>query len=112
MPAANDMNAGRVKRICISGNRANIKIMLKVFNRNMKIIALNYGGGPVGIDTLAAALSEPRDALEDIVEPYLLQLGLLQRTPRGRCLTPQAFKHLGLKAPAATVAPVAAARRW
>jgi Holliday junction DNA helicase RuvB len=67
--------------------------------RYLRIIAENYNGGPVGIETIAAALSEPRDALEDIVEPYLLQLGFLQRTPRGRLLSAQAFRHLGLKAP-------------
>lgn len=70
--------------------------------RYLNAIALNYGGGPVGIDTIAAALSEPRDALEDIVEPYLLQKGFLQRTPRGRVLTAHAFRHLGLAAPAAS----------
>jgi Holliday junction DNA helicase RuvB len=53
----------------------------------------------VGIDTIAASLSEARDALEDIVEPYLLQLGFLNRTPRGRLLTPHAFRHLGLAVP-------------
>lgn len=68
--------------------------------RYLQVIALNYGGGPVGIDTVAAALSEPRDALEEIVEPFLLQQGFLQRTPRGRLLTPTAFRHLGLEAPA------------
>jgi Holliday junction DNA helicase RuvB len=73
--------------------------------RYLRAIAENYNGGPVGIETLAAALSEPRDALEDIVEPYLLQLGFLQRTPRGRCLTAQVFKHLGLKAPHNTKQP-------
>jgi holliday junction DNA helicase RuvB len=62
-------------------------------------IAESYGGGPVGVDTMAAALSEPRDAIEDIIEPFLIQKGLLQRTPRGRLLTPQAFKHLGLAEP-------------
>lgn len=67
--------------------------------RYLKIIAENYGGGPVGVETLAAALSEPRDALEDIVEPYLIQQGFLQRTPRGRMLTQIAFRHLGLAAP-------------
>ena len=67
--------------------------------RYLSCIALNYGGGPVGIDTIAAALSEPRDALEDIVEPYLLQQGFIQRTPRGRMLTAHAFKHLGMAAP-------------
>lgn len=59
-------------------------------------IAKNYAGGPVGVETMAAAISEPRDAIEDIVEPYLIQCGYLQRTPRGRLLTPQAFRHLGL----------------
>jgi len=67
--------------------------------RYLSTIALNYGGGPVGVDTIAAALSEPRDALEDIIEPYLIQKGLLQRTPRGRLLTGAAFKHLGLAEP-------------
>ncbi len=62
-------------------------------------IASNFGGGPVGIDTIAASLSESRDAIEDIVEPYLLQIGFLNRTSRGRILTPHAFKHLGLAIP-------------
>ncbi len=68
--------------------------------RYLDMVAINFGGGPVGIDTIAAALSEPRDAIEDIIEPYLLQQGFLQRTPRGRVLTPHAFRHLGLEAPA------------
>lgn len=67
--------------------------------RYLKIVAENYAGGPVGIDTIAAALSEPRDALEEIVEPFLLQQGFLQRTPRGRLLTPRTFEHLGLPIP-------------
>jgi Holliday junction DNA helicase RuvB len=70
--------------------------------RYLTLIAGNYGGGPVGIETIAAALSEPRDAIEDIVEPYLLQEGYIQRTPRGRLLTPRAFSHLGLEAPRPT----------
>ena len=69
--------------------------------RYLEMVAVNFGGGPVGIETIAAALSEPRDAIEDIIEPYLLQQGFLQRTPRGRLLTPHAFKHLGLTEPAA-----------
>jgi holliday junction DNA helicase RuvB len=68
-------------------------------HRYLKCIALNFGGGPVGIDTIAASLSEGRDAIEDVVEPYLLQLGFLNRTPRGRLLTHHAFKHLGLAVP-------------
>src|SRR5262247_2919596 len=68
--------------------------------RYLTTIALNYGGGPVGVETMAAALSEPRDAIEDIIEPYLIQCGYLQRTPRGRLLTSHAFRHLGLDEPA------------
>ncbi len=67
--------------------------------RYLSTIALNYGGGPVGVDTIAAALSEPRDAIEDIIEPFLIQKGFIQRTPRGRLLTGHAFKHLGLAEP-------------
>ncbi|MBM3550919.1 MAG: Holliday junction branch migration DNA helicase RuvB [Alphaproteobacteria bacterium] len=68
--------------------------------RYLTLVAVNFGGGPVGIETIAAALSEPRDAIEDIIEPFLLQQGFLQRTPRGRLLTPHAFRHLGLAEPA------------
>jgi Holliday junction DNA helicase RuvB len=68
-------------------------------HRYLTCIAVNFGGGPVGIDTIAASLSESRDAIEDIVEPYLLQIGFLNRTPRGRLLTPHAFNHLGLGVP-------------
>ncbi|MGQ4273474.1 Holliday junction branch migration DNA helicase RuvB [Terrihabitans sp. B22-R8] len=67
--------------------------------RYLSTIALHYGGGPVGVDTVAAALSEPRDAIEEIIEPYLIQQGFLQRTPRGRVLTAHAFRHLGLAVP-------------
>jgi len=62
-------------------------------------IVHDFGGGPVGVETLSAALSEPRDAIEDIIEPYLIQQGFLQRTPRGRLLTKAAFDHLGLTFP-------------
>ena len=68
--------------------------------RYLTTIAENYGGGPVGVETLAAALSEPRDAIEEIIEPFLIQKGFLQRTPRGRLITAHAFKHLGLAEPA------------
>jgi Holliday junction DNA helicase RuvB len=67
--------------------------------RYLETIAMNYGGGPVGVETLAAALSEPRDAIEDIIEPFLIQRGFLQRTPRGRLLTSHAFRHFGLAEP-------------
>ena len=69
-------------------------------HRYLNCIARNYEGGPVGIETMAAALSEPRDALEEIVEPYLLQQGFIGRTPRGRVLTLKAYRHLGLSGPA------------
>jgi len=72
--------------------------------RYLRQIAENFGGGPVGIETISAALSEPRDAIEDIVEPYLIQQGFVQRTPRGRLLTPKAFRHLGVAAPAEAAA--------
>ncbi|NAZ36745.1 Holliday junction branch migration DNA helicase RuvB [Rubellimicrobium sp. CFH 75288] len=67
--------------------------------RYLRLIAESYMGGPVGVDTLAAALSEARDAIEEVIEPFLLQQGLIQRTPRGRMLTASAFRHLGLEAP-------------
>lgn len=67
--------------------------------RYLTTIALNYGGGPVGVETLAAALSEPRDTIEDIIEPFLIQRGFVQRTARGRLLTGHAFRHLGLPEP-------------
>jgi Holliday junction DNA helicase RuvB len=67
--------------------------------RYLGMIAQSFGGGPVGIETIAAALSEPRDAIEDIIEPFLIQQGFVQRTPRGRLLTPHAFHHLGLTPP-------------
>ena len=67
--------------------------------RYLLFIAEKYSGGPVGIETIAAGLSEQRDSLEETIEPYLLQLGFIQRTPRGRVLTPHAFVHLGLKSP-------------
>ena len=74
-------------------------------HRYLSCIARNYDGGPVGIETISAALSEPRDALEEIVEPFLLQQGFISRTPRGRVLTLRAYKHLGLTGPARAAAP-------
>ena len=69
--------------------------------RYLRLLAEHYGGGPVGVETIAAALSEARDAIEEVIEPFLLQQGLLQRTPRGRMLGPRAWTHLGLPAPKA-----------
>ncbi|MGL4489198.1 MAG: Holliday junction branch migration DNA helicase RuvB [Rhizobiaceae bacterium] len=67
--------------------------------RYLNLIAMHFGGGPVGVETIAAGLSEPRDAIEDIIEPYLIQQGFLQRTPRGRVLAANAWKHLDMEAP-------------
>lgn len=67
--------------------------------RYLRVAAENYGGGPVGVDTMAAVLSEQRDVLEEVVEPYLIQQGFVQRTPRGRLLTKKAFNYLGLETP-------------
>ncbi len=69
--------------------------------RYLAMIANNYAGGPVGVETLAAALSEQRDVLEEVIEPYLIQQGLLQRTPRGRSLTAQGYRQIGLPVPQA-----------
>lgn len=74
-------------------------------HRYLNVIAKNYDGGPVGIETMAAALSEPRDALEEIVEPYLLQQGFVSRTPRGRVLTLKAYRHMGLSGPSRASSP-------
>lgn len=67
--------------------------------RYLQLIAENYAGGPVGIETMCAALSESRDSLEEVIEPFLLQQGLIQRTPRGRMLAAKAWTHLGMQAP-------------
>src|SRR6478735_5047756 len=67
--------------------------------RYLLMIADLYGGGPVGVETLAAGLSEPRDTIEDVIEPYLIQLGLIARTARGRCLNGRGYSHLGLPVP-------------
>ena len=67
-------------------------------DRNLlKLIIEKYDGGPVGIETIAAAIGEDSRTLEDVCEPYLLQCGLLQRTPRGRKVTPETYRHLGYK---------------
>ena len=72
--------------------------------RYLRLIAEHFGGGPVGVETLAASLAEARDAVEDVIEPFLLQQGLIQRTPRGRLLSQSAWRHLGLEAPKAASA--------
>jgi Holliday junction DNA helicase RuvB len=67
--------------------------------RYLRAIAEHYGGGPVGVETMAAALSDQRDVLEEVIEPYLMQQGFVQRTPRGRMLTEIAYRHLDLPVP-------------
>ena len=90
------MNSPTARLVCSKSNSIGLDVMDR---RYLDMVAVNFGGGPVGIETIAAALSEPRDAIEDIIEPFLLQQGFLQRTPRGRLLTPHAFRHLGLAEP-------------
>jgi Holliday junction DNA helicase RuvB len=68
--------------------------------RYLHALVETYSGGPVGVDTLAAALAEARDAIEDVIEPYLMQQGFVMRTPRGRMAAPKAYERLGKKAPA------------
>ncbi len=75
--------------------------------RFLKALIENYGGGPVGMDTLAAAIAEARDAVEDVIEPYLLQQGFIQRTPRGRMACARAYAHLGLTEPPKPASPQA-----
>ena len=70
-------------------------------HRMLRSIIDNYRGGPVGLETLAATINEEAVTLEDVYEPYLMQLGFLTRTPRGRCVTPKAYQHLGLSVPGA-----------
>jgi len=65
----------------------------------LEAVLFKFGGGPVGIDNLAAAIGEERDTIEDVLEPYLIQQGFLQRTPRGRIATPAAYTHFGVTAP-------------
>ena len=76
------------------------KLGLDAIDRRMlTAIIRNYGGGPVGLETLAAAISESTDTIEDVYEPFLIQLGFLNRTPRGRVATPAAYEHLGIPLP-------------
>ena len=70
--------------------------------RYLTMIADVYRGGPVGVETLAAGLSEPRDTIEEVIEPYLIQIGMVARTARGRCLNSAGWKHLGIEPPVNT----------
>jgi len=96
-------NGGRVSRAVADGALTRLGVdgmgLDQADLRYLGLIAENYGGGPVGIETLSAALSESRDSLEEVIEPFLLQQGLIQRTPRGRMLAAKGWRHLGLEAP-------------
>ena len=79
----------------------------------LRAICEKFGGGPVGLSTLAVAVGEEQDTIEDVYEPYLLQQGLIKRTPRGRAATPAAFAHLALRRPRRAAGAVLSARfRW
>ena len=96
--------AGRITKEVADGALSKLEVdslgLDALDHRYLLCIGKNYGGGPVGIETIAAALSEPRDALEEIIEPFLIQQGFVARTPRGRVLTAHAYKHIGLTQPA------------
>ena len=75
-------------------------IGLDVMDRQYLLTIMDkFGGGPVGVNTIAVSLGEDQETIEDIFEPYLIQIGFLNRTPRGRVLTPHAYKHFGRKCP-------------
>ena len=80
-------------------------LTLHDFSRDVAAVIEKFGGGPVGIDNLAAAISEERDTIEDVLEPYLIQQGYLQRTPRGRVATVSAYRHFGLAQPKSLATP-------
>jgi Holliday junction DNA helicase RuvB len=105
--AASD-GAALIDRACAARGLARLEVDaagLDVLDRRyLRALIDNYGGGPAGVETLAYALAEARDSVEDVVEPYLLQQGFIQRTPRGRLACAKAWLHLGLEAPAATPA--------
>ena len=94
---------GHISREVASAGLAMLEVDalgLDEFDRKLlRALIQKFNGGPVGLDTIAAAISEERDTIEDVYEPYLMQLGFLQRTPRGRMATLPAYQHLGLKPP-------------
>ena len=106
-----DAEGGSIDRLAAARALARLEVdeagLDSLDRRFLKALIENYGGGPVGMDTLAAAIAEARDAVEDVIEPYLLQQGFIQRTPRGRMACARAYEHLGLETPQAppAVAP-------
>ena len=104
-----DAEGGTIDRLAAARALARLEVdeqgLDSLDRRFLKALIENYGGGPVGMDTLAAAIAEARDAVEDVIEPYLLQQGFIMRTPRGRVACAKAYEHLGLEAPKAQPAP-------
>ncbi|WP_119392073.1 Holliday junction branch migration DNA helicase RuvB [Taklimakanibacter lacteus] len=97
--AGTDMIDARAADKALRNLEVDAKGLDALDHRYLTCIAVNFGGGPVGVETIAASLSEARDAIEEVIEPFLIQLGFVNRTPRGRLLTPHAFRHLGLGVP-------------
>ena len=104
-----DAEGGTIDRLAAARALARLEVdeqgLDSLDRRFLKALIENYGGGPVGMDTLAAAIAEARDAVEDVIEPYLLQQGFIMRTPRGRVACAKAYEHLGLTAPQVQPAP-------
>jgi len=104
-----DAEGGQIDRLAAARALARLEVdeqgLDSLDRRFLKALIENYGGGPVGMDTLAAAIAEARDAVEDVIEPYLLQQGFIMRTPRGRVACAKAYEHLGLTAPPVQAAP-------
>ncbi|WP_436356832.1 Holliday junction branch migration DNA helicase RuvB [Brevundimonas sp. CEF1] len=104
-----DAEGGTIDRLAAARALARLEVdeagLDSLDRRFLKALIENYGGGPVGMDTLAAAIAEARDAVEDVIEPYLLQQGFIMRTPRGRVACAKAYEHLGLEAPKVQPAP-------
>jgi Holliday junction DNA helicase RuvB len=95
--------AALIDRACAARGLARLEVdeagLDALDRRYLTALIENYGGGPAGADTLSYAIAEARDAVEDVIEPYLLQQGFIQRTPRGRVACAKAYGHLGLAAP-------------
>ena len=104
-----DAEGGTIDRLAAARALARLEVdeqgLDSLDRRFLKALIENYGGGPVGMDTLAAAIAEARDAVEDVIEPYLRQQGFIMRTPRGRVACAKAYEHLGLEAPKVQPAP-------
>ena len=95
MPSGSDTIGAEVADKALSRLEIDALGLDAMDRRYLTMIADLYGGGPVGVETLAAGLSEPRDTIEDVIEPFLIQLGLIARTARGRCLNGRGYAHLG-----------------